>query len=167
MKQMKMRRPSQLATFASLVVAEVGAVLFEFPVVTLSYGSFRGQVIGPTTQFLGMPFAAPPYVTTYSVVCKVSCYRDTALVNVALVSLNLPYISTKHVMQPNLEHPVLNKQYNSPEILPSTSLLIRVCRKIVCQTSNCRHPLSHMVQVFSLMSFVLRICHWKTFQFSL
>src|SRR5258708_6351993 len=70
LKQMKMRKPSLLAIFASLVVAEVGALSFEFPVVTLSYGSFRGQVLGPTTQFLGMPFAASPYVTTYSVVCK-------------------------------------------------------------------------------------------------
>ena len=32
------------------------------PIVTLPYGSFQGQVVGTTTEFRGMPFAAPPYV---------------------------------------------------------------------------------------------------------
>jgi len=47
-------------------------VSLENPVVTLSYRSFRGQVVGQTTQFLGMPFAAPPYVTTYYVVSLIA-----------------------------------------------------------------------------------------------
>ena len=32
------------------------------PIVKLSYGSFQGNTSGSVTQFLGMSFAAPPYV---------------------------------------------------------------------------------------------------------
>ena len=31
------------------------------PVVTLNYGSFRGNATGDLVEFLGIPFAAPPY----------------------------------------------------------------------------------------------------------
>ena len=31
------------------------------PVVELSYGSFQGNATGDLVEFLGMPFAAPPY----------------------------------------------------------------------------------------------------------
>lgn len=34
------------------------------PVVELSYGSFQGNATGDLVEFLGMPFAAPPYVST-------------------------------------------------------------------------------------------------------
>ena len=34
------------------------------PIVTLSYGSFKGKVVGNLVQHLGIPFAAPPYVNT-------------------------------------------------------------------------------------------------------
>jgi len=50
-----------LLTASLLVVAE-SLDTSSSPVVTLPYGSFRGQVVGTTAQFLGMPFAAPPYV---------------------------------------------------------------------------------------------------------
>ena len=54
---------SFLATFLSLqVVVAESLDTSSSPVVTLPYGSFRGQVVGTTAQFLGMPFAAPPYV---------------------------------------------------------------------------------------------------------
>lgn len=32
------------------------------PVVSLSYATFRGATVGNVTQFLGMPYAQPPYV---------------------------------------------------------------------------------------------------------
>ena len=34
------------------------------PVVELSYGSFQGNATGDLVEFLGMPFAAPPYAST-------------------------------------------------------------------------------------------------------
>jgi len=34
------------------------------PIVTLSYGSFQGKVVGNLVEYLGIPFAAPPYVYT-------------------------------------------------------------------------------------------------------
>lgn len=34
------------------------------PVVELNYGSFQGNATGDLVQFLGMPFAAPPYAST-------------------------------------------------------------------------------------------------------
>jgi hypothetical protein len=34
------------------------------PVVELSYGSFQGNATGDLAEFLGMPFAAPPYEST-------------------------------------------------------------------------------------------------------
>ena len=33
-------------------------------VVKLSYGSFQGNATGDLVEFLGMPFAAPPYAST-------------------------------------------------------------------------------------------------------
>ena len=59
-----MRGFSLLAAFLSLVFAE-SLKASSSPVVTLPYGSFRGQVVGTTAQFLGMPFAAPPYVAGF------------------------------------------------------------------------------------------------------
>ena len=45
----------------------VGAVLATSntggPVVTLNYGSFQGNATGALVEFLGMPYAAPPYAT--------------------------------------------------------------------------------------------------------
>ena len=34
------------------------------PIVALPYGSFQGKVVGNLVQYLGIPFAAPPYVDT-------------------------------------------------------------------------------------------------------
>ena len=34
------------------------------PVVELGYGSFQGNATGDLVEFLGMPFAAPPYAST-------------------------------------------------------------------------------------------------------
>ena len=34
------------------------------PVVELSYGSFQGNATDDLVEFLGMPFAAPPYAST-------------------------------------------------------------------------------------------------------
>jgi hypothetical protein len=53
-------RYSVLFIFTSFVFAGFGNCAD--PVVQLPYGSFRGQIVGAPTQFLGMPFAAPPYV---------------------------------------------------------------------------------------------------------
>ena len=36
------------------------------PVVQLSYGSFQGNATGDLEEFLGIPFAAPPYAS-YSI----------------------------------------------------------------------------------------------------
>ena len=49
------------AAFLSFVVAD-SLDTSSSPIVTLPYGSFRGKADGTTAQFLGMPFAAPPYV---------------------------------------------------------------------------------------------------------
>jgi len=35
---------------------------YSSPIVTLPYGSFQGKVVGNLVQYLGIPFAAPPYV---------------------------------------------------------------------------------------------------------
>jgi acetylcholinesterase len=42
---------------AALSVSNTG------PVIKLSYGSFQGNATGDLVQFLGMPFAAPPYAS--------------------------------------------------------------------------------------------------------
>jgi len=80
------------------------------PIVTLPYGSFRGQVVGKTAQFLGIPFTAPPYVVD-SLLSAVQFHRSlhTALVNAALVFRNLPYLLLAHMMQLNLDHRVISK----------------------------------------------------------
>ena len=33
------------------------------PVITLNYGSFQGNLTGNVVEFLGIPFAAPPYAS--------------------------------------------------------------------------------------------------------
>ena len=60
---------SALASFLSLALllssssaATVLGVANTGPVVKLSYGSFQGNATGDLVEFLGMPFAAPPYV---------------------------------------------------------------------------------------------------------
>ena len=49
-----------------LSITLVGAVLAISntggPVITLSYGSFQGNATGDLVEFLGIPYAAPPYV---------------------------------------------------------------------------------------------------------
>jgi len=61
---------SPLAIFLSLTLLLssncVGAALpapQTGPVVKLSYGSFQGNATGNLVEFLGIPFAAPPYVS--------------------------------------------------------------------------------------------------------
>ena len=61
---------SALASFFSLALllssSSVGAIVSVSntgPVVKLSYGSFQGNATGDIVEFLGMPFAAPPYVS--------------------------------------------------------------------------------------------------------
>ena len=61
-----------LVTFVSLTplfLSSWGAALPSSntgPVVNLKYGSFQGNATGDLVEFLGMPFAAPPYVS-YSI----------------------------------------------------------------------------------------------------
>jgi len=58
----------------------------------------------------------------------------TALVNVALVFRNLPYLSLAHMMQLNLEHRVISKHWNSLQIFHFNFLLLKSsCQKIVWQ----------------------------------
>jgi len=61
---------SSLASFLSLTLLLssncVGAALPASktgPVVKLSYGSFQGNTTGDLVEFLGIPYAAPPYVS--------------------------------------------------------------------------------------------------------
>jgi hypothetical protein len=101
------------ASSLCIIVAKVGVSLetSSSPIVALSYGSFRGQVVGTTAQFLGMPFAAPPYVVD-PLFSTMHFHRSshTALVNVALVFRNLPYLSLAYMMQLHLDHLVISKQ---------------------------------------------------------
>jgi hypothetical protein len=50
-----------------LSITLVGALLATSntggPVVTLGYGSFQGNATGALVEFLGMPYAAPPYAS--------------------------------------------------------------------------------------------------------
>ena len=58
---------STLAIFLSITLllapgfVGVLAISNTGPVITLSYGSFQGNLTGNAVEFLGIPFAAPPY----------------------------------------------------------------------------------------------------------
>ena len=58
-------RMSALARFLSLAFLLFASCVISKnstgPVVTLSYGSFQGNATSNLVEFLGMPFAAPPY----------------------------------------------------------------------------------------------------------
>lgn len=103
-----------LSAFAFLLATGAVALLDNspIPVVTLPYGSFQGKILGVTTQFLGMPYAAPPYVLRRVHIPPCSQYSlsvATALASVALVCQNPPYHSLKFVMLLLLGHLVLSK----------------------------------------------------------
>ena len=76
---------SALAIFLSITL--VGAALAISntggPVITLSYGSFQGNATGDLVEFLGMPYAAPPYVSS-----SVSA-SDHILINTSLKAFDL------------------------------------------------------------------------------
>ena len=60
---------SALAIFLSITLllapgfVGVLAISNAGPVITLSYGSFQGNLTGNAVEFLGIPFAAPPYAS--------------------------------------------------------------------------------------------------------
>lgn len=58
---------SALIVFAAFIASVSTAPAALGPVVTLSYGSFKGNAVGNVAEFLGMPFAAPPWVMHFSV----------------------------------------------------------------------------------------------------
>lgn len=55
-------RSSSLLLLAGVVFSNGAASQNTYPVVELTYGSFRGNTTGNITSFLGMPYASPPYV---------------------------------------------------------------------------------------------------------
>ena len=63
------RRMSAHATILSIMLllasgcVGVLAISNAGPVITLSYGSFQGNLTGDVVEFLGIPFAAPPYAS--------------------------------------------------------------------------------------------------------
>jgi hypothetical protein len=56
---------SALAICLSITRLLASAISNTGPVITLSYGSFQGNLTGDvvTVEFLGIPFAAPPYAS--------------------------------------------------------------------------------------------------------
>jgi hypothetical protein len=128
-------RFSVLFTFTSLVFAGLGDCAD--PVVQLPYGSFRGQVVGATTQFLGMPFAAPPYVDLDHILRHaIQSSLSIALATVALVFQNLPYHFLASVMQRISELHAISKQWDPFRISQRNSLALqRMGQRIVWRTS--------------------------------
>ncbi|KAF9816518.1 hypothetical protein IEO21_04046 [Rhodonia placenta] len=53
-------RSSSLLLLAGVVFSNGAASQNTYPVVELTYGSFRGNTTGNITSFLGMPYASPP-----------------------------------------------------------------------------------------------------------
>ena len=95
-------RMSALASFLSLALllssSSVGAIVSVSntgPVVKLSYGSFQGNATGDIVEFLGMPFAAPPYV---------SCLIFTSIfINNYLKVLGISDLHLQHRLWSSLE----------------------------------------------------------------
>ena len=74
-----------------LSIALVGAVLAISntggPVIALSYGSFQGNATGDLVEFLGIPYAAPPYVSS-SILAFDDILTNTSLKVFDLLPLN-------------------------------------------------------------------------------
>jgi hypothetical protein len=62
-------RPPSVPLLLSLLLALFWATWNNStsPIVKLHYGSFRGKVDGDLIQYLGIPFAAPPYAKFFAV----------------------------------------------------------------------------------------------------
>jgi len=81
------------------------------PIVTLPYGSFQGKVVGDLVEYLGIPFAAPPYMNAARQICNY-LHVGAVLVNIDLGSQNLLYLSMGFVKQQLSEPHVLNKMFH-------------------------------------------------------
>jgi len=57
---------ARYAQEASATVLNLGSSNYK-PTIKLSYGTFQGNTTGNVDEFLGMPFAAPPYVPLISI----------------------------------------------------------------------------------------------------
>ena len=135
-------RFSLLLASASLLIPEIRASLDTGPTVALPYGSFRGQVAGTITQFLGMPFAAPPYVEAPLVLCHQVSWPIIAPVNAALAFQNLPYLSLAPRMHSNLEHHALSKLLLFLRIFLFNSLDLRKTRQKIVRRMNLQTRIS-------------------------
>lgn len=60
--QLSLIRVGLLLFFAKLVKETIATSAKSTPIVELNYGSFQGNITADVESFLGMPFAAPPYV---------------------------------------------------------------------------------------------------------
>ena len=65
-KRMLSRYQQSFVSFLLVLVSGKTLVLsslnYSSSIVTLPYGSFQGKVVGNLVEYLGIPFAAPPYV---------------------------------------------------------------------------------------------------------
>jgi len=77
------------------------------PIVTLPYGSFQGRVVENLVEYLGIPFAAPPYVYITRPFLILTC--GAVLVNFDLGSHNLLYLSMGFAKQQPSELHVLSE----------------------------------------------------------
>ena len=56
-------------SFVSFLLVLVSGKALALSLVTLPYGSFQGKVVGDLVEYLGIPFAAPPYVNAARQIC--------------------------------------------------------------------------------------------------
>ncbi len=64
---------------------------YSSPIVTLPYGSFQGKVVGNLVEYLGIPFAAPPYVYNAHPILITDLWPSTGELRFGLPQPPLPY----------------------------------------------------------------------------
>lgn len=123
-----------LACFGKTVAAP--STIESGPVVKLSYGSFQGDVVGDVETFLGMPFAAPPYVH-HQVWMLLTVFNARPL-SVSRIfdlhHLNLPLPSLVFVKPQILVLPAFNKRPMPPSWAFHLGLPTCLFQKNVCRS---------------------------------
>ena len=109
------RMPSRYKqSFVSFLLVKTLALSnYSSPIVTLPNGSFQGKVVGNLVEYLGIPFAAPPYVCTTRRILITDMQPSTGELRFGLPQPPLPFDGIRQATTFGAACPQLNMTISS------------------------------------------------------
>ena len=109
---------------------------YSSPIVTLPYGSFQGKVIGNLVEYLGIPFAAPPYVYTIRRILITDMEPSTGELRFGLPQPPLPFDGIRQATAFGAACPQTNFTFNATmfqdfNFFPNISKISEDCMRSV------------------------------------